>query len=127
MPPVCSGATLSCTCGVGTSELRASTRGLSYEQNRSAATVADCQPLVNIPPFAACTSTLSPQPPVGGGRACAPSFATLWTSRVASIRIDGLPVLDDTATILCTYGGMVRIQSPGQSFANHTRESINDA
>lgn len=127
MPPACSGATLTCTCGVGLSVLRTTSRGLSYEKNSTAATVADCQPLVHIQPFIACTSALSPQPPVTGGRACAPSFATLWSNRVANIRIDGQPALDDGANIHCTYGGTVRIQSPGQSFTNHTRNSLSDS
>lgn len=124
MLPVCSGATLCCTCGVGPSTLRVPARGLSYEKNHAAATVADYKPLINIQPFPACTSAQNPQPPVAAGRVCLPSFTAPWTTQVASIRLFNVPVLDDSSTILCIYGGLVRIANPGQGFASHTPESL---
>jgi hypothetical protein len=90
----------------------------------ASATVTDCVPLVNIPPFGSCTAPANPQPPLGPFRACVPSFSSAWSAEAPSITIHRTAVLDDSATLSCAYGGTVRILNPGQSIAHHNSAAV---
>ncbi len=124
MNPVCSGATLLCSCGTAPSVLQISPHGVSHSRLFVSATVSDCVPLVNIPPFGSCTAPCNPQPPVGPFRACVPSFSSVWSAEAPSISIHRQAVLDDSATLSCAYGGTVRILNPGQTIARHNSTAI---
>lgn len=126
--PVSNGATLQCTCGLG--ETRLVVGGLPVFHGRSlfpiasVATLLDCIPLVNIPPFQGCSASLNPQPPVGLLKACVPVFPAPWQSLVPGILIPPSVALDSGALLFCAYGGIVRVLDPGEMTTNHTQPTI---
>lgn len=122
MNPVCGGATLACTCGSLQTKLNVLLNGIGYSQG-AAATIFDCLPIINIPPFGTCIAPGNPQllMPI---KMCIPAFVPIWLNQVPSILLQGLPVLDDSATLICLWGGLVSIQDPGQQYTHHTPQSI---
>lgn len=120
MTPVCSGATLFCSCGTAPSKLLVKNRGFSYGTSAAAATVMDHVPLENIPPFEQCTAAANPAPMSGTAKACVPSFSAPWSCEVLEITLHGVPVLDASATLACAYGGTVSITDSGQKLTRHT-------
>jgi hypothetical protein len=81
-----------------------------------AATVLDCKPMVNILPFGKCTSLKNPlvlasmQPQV-----CVPITAGPWIpGGPPAASIAGVPMLSDSAKLLCAWAGVIRFESAGQ-------------
>jgi hypothetical protein len=124
MMPVCHGATLLCSCGTAPSLLTVAAKGVTHGRLCTSATVMDCVPLVNIPPFGGCTAAGNPLPPMGVVKACVPSFSAPWSAMAPSILLHGVPVLDESATLPCAYGGVVRVINPGQSVTRHSPLSV---
>lgn len=124
MNPVCNGATLLCSCGTAPAVMTISNKGISHRGQMQQGTVADCVPLVNIPPFGNCTAPANPHPPLGVVRPCVPSFSSQWSSEAPGITVHKFAVLDSSATLNCTYGGVVRVTDPGQTITRHTPPSL---
>ena len=108
--PVCTGATLLCTCGQLPATLTVTQRAVRHTSTLPLATVADCLPLVNIGPFGSCAAPANPIPlPI---KTCTVVPVGTWLVEEPSILIDGVPVLTHTATLLCANGGVISILSP---------------
>lgn len=113
--PVCGGAKLRCSCGVGESILHVHEKGIGSSRERSLATIDDCLPLVNIPPFAACTAVANPQAAnPSGQKPCTPRFSRPWSDEVDFVALHGSALLEQRATLACDYGGTVRLLDAGQ-------------
>ena len=113
MKPVCSGAPVICSCGTGPSVLLIKPNGLWLDPGRAAATILDCVPVANIPPFPGCTAPGNPVPSLGV-KPCLPAFAGAWTSITPTHVLNGVPLLDDSAILPCALGGVLRISYAGQ-------------
>src|SRR5262249_6167318 len=86
------------------------------------ATIADSQPVVNVPPFGMCTSIANPT--VASATAAAlgvltpmPCLPVPVSPRVPgppTVPLGGVPALDSNAKLICAWGGVITITSPGQ-------------
>lgn len=110
IPQVCTGALLSCTCGLAPSALIATSRMVAHIPGVDFATVADCLPLINILPFGGCTASSNPAFPI-----CLPVPSGPWTDGAPGVTVAGIPTLAQSAVLSCAYGGVISIVLPGST------------
>jgi len=88
-----------------------------------AANIMDHIPLVNIPTFGMCQSPANPMVAAATAAAlgvltpmpCIPATAAPWIPGGApTVLLGGMPALDASSTLICSYGGMIKINVPGQ-------------
>lgn len=85
--------------------------------------IADMVPLDNIPTFGMCSSITNPAVAAATTAAlgvltpvpCLPATATPWISEALTVIVQGFPALDQTATLLCTWLGVIAIDQPGNT------------
>ena len=119
---VCMGATLQCSFGAAPSSL------VVLPSNRTmtgtpAATIMDYAPLVNIMPFGMCSSPANPTVAAATAAAlgvltpmpCIPATAAPWIVGAPTVLIGGMPALDNNSKLMCNWGGVIQIVSPGQT------------
>lgn len=113
--PVCGGAKMSCSCGQGESALYVREKGAGSSREQSLATVDDYLPMVNIPPFFACTAAANPQAAnPSGQKPCTPRFSAPWSEEVEFVTLHGQALLEQRATLACDYGGTIRLLDAAQ-------------
>lgn len=113
--PVCSGAKMSCSCGLGESILYVVEKGAGSSRQQSLATIDDCLPMVNIPPFTSCTAAANPQAAnPSGQKPCTPRFPSQWSDEIDFVTLHGKALLEQRATLACDYGGTVRLLDTAQ-------------
>ena len=118
--PVVSGATVQCTMGTTTGQLKASQSGVTLG-GAPAVLISDCVPLVNVGACGMCTSLLNPTVASATAAAlgvltpmpCVPSPLGMWTCPGTPM-LAGQPGVSSDATLTCAYGGTLRIITPGQ-------------
>ena len=119
---VCMGATLQCSFGAAPSSL------VVLPTNRTmtttpAATIMDHAPLVNILPFGMCSSPANPTVAAATAAAlgvltpmpCVPATAAPWIVGAPTVLIGKMPALNNTSKLMCNWGGVIQIVSPGQT------------
>ncbi len=118
---VCGGATLQCSFGVAPSSLTV------LPVNRVITTmpianIMDNIAFVNIMPFVMCTSLANPTVAAATSAAqgvltpmpCVPFPTAPWAPGSPTVLIGNMPALNDSSTLMCTWGGVIDIISPGQ-------------
>lgn len=118
---VVSGASLQCTMGMAPGQLLVTSQATVLVGGTPAATIMDAAPMTNVTPCGMCTSMANPQVAAATAAAlgvltpmpCVPAPAGIWTC-AGTPMIGGKPALSTDATLTCSYGGCVRITSPGQ-------------
>ena len=88
-----------------------------------AATIMDHAPIVNIPPFGACSSMANPVVAAATSAAlgvltpmpCVPATAAPWAPGAPTVLIGNMPALDSTSKLMCIWGGVIQISDPGQA------------
>jgi len=118
---VCMGAMLQCSFGVAPSAL------VVLPQNRvltgsPAANIMDNKPMVNILPFGMCTSIANPTVAAATTAAlgvltpmpCVPVTPAPWVPGALTVLLAGMPALDNQSKLMCTWGGVIQITSPGE-------------
>jgi hypothetical protein len=122
-PLVCTGATLQCSFGAAPGVLNLLPANRVLAGGVPAATIMDSQPVVNITPFAMCQSPSNPAVIAATAAAlgvftpmpCVPTTATPWVPGGApTVLIGSMPALDAGGTLLCTWGGVIKVIQPGQ-------------
>jgi hypothetical protein len=116
---VCSGAALQCSFGTAPSTFAAS--GVQVDAMAAAGVVSDVAPS-NVPPFALCTSLATPQVAAATSAAsgvltpqpCVPVLSP-WTPGSSKVTIGGVPALDDSSQCSCSWGGVITVNSAGQT------------
>lgn len=119
------GAMLQCSFGVAPSSL------VVLPQNKvmsmvPAANILDNKPIANIPPFGMCTSPANPMVIAATAAAlgvptpmpCIPVTAAPWAPGSTKVTIGKMPALDSTCKLMCNWGGVIQIVSPGQVKVN---------
>ena len=119
---VCMGATLQCSFGAAPSSL------VVLPANRTmtmtpAATIMDHAPLVNIMPFGMCSSPANPTVAAATAAAlgvltpmpCVPATAAPWVVGAPTVLIGKMPALNNTSKLMCNWGGVIQVVSPGQT------------
>lgn len=118
---VCMGAMMQCSFGVAPSSLVI----LPANQvltGTPAATIMDNKPIVNIPPFGMCTTVSNPTVAAATTAAlgvltpmpCVPATAAPWAPGSPTVLIANMPALNNTSKLLCNWGGVIQITSPGE-------------
>lgn len=118
---VCGGAQLQCSFGLAPSNLNiAPKNGVMCGQ--PVACITDNVPMTNIAPFGMCSSmnnpavsaataaalgVLTPQP-------CTPVIASPWSKPSDNIFLGSFPAITNDSTLMCNYGGLIKLMSPGQ-------------
>lgn len=119
---VCMGAGLMCSFGVAPSSL------VVLPTNRTltgtpAATIMDHVPMLNVPPFGMCQSPSNPTVAAATAAAlgvltpmpCIPVTAAPWIVGSPTVLIGSMPALNNSSKLMCTWGGVIQITSPGQT------------
>lgn len=109
---VCSGATLGCTMGVGTRRLNVVLNGVMDDKRKALATILDCVPHLNIPPFAGCRSPGNPSSRPPGQKPCHPAFPAPWTTLLPTLFVARAPALLSSSVVSCALGGQVFVIDP---------------
>ena len=119
---VCTGALMTCPFGVAPSTLNVLPKNKMLTSNMAAANIMDNIPMVNIPPFGMCSSPANPTVAAATAAAlgvltpmpCVPVFPAPWAPGAPTVMLANLPVLNNTSTLNCAYGGVITFSMPGQ-------------
>lgn len=84
------------------------------------ATIFDNVPMKNILPFGMCSSMANPAVAAATAAAlgvltpmpCIPAITAMWAPGSPGVLIGGKPALNNTSKLICTFGGVIGIQSP---------------
>ena len=119
---VCMGAILQCSFGAAPSSLVVlpDKRTLTGTPD---ATIMDNKPLVNIMPFAMCSSPSNPTVAAATAAAlgvltpmpCVPATVAPWVPGVPTVLIANMPALDSNSKLMCMWGGVIQVVNPGQT------------
>jgi hypothetical protein len=119
---VCGGA--SCQCSFGDAPC---TLVLTPENqvltSQPLATIMDNVPGKNLATFGMCKSLANPTVASATSAAmgvltpmpCVPATAAPWTPGSPTVLIANKPALNNSSTLMCSYGGVITITNPGQT------------
>ena len=115
---VCMGALMTCTFGVTPCPL-AVIRPTVVAGVMPLANIMDYKPVANIATFGMCNSpsnpaTKRPPPVFFTPGPCVPATTAPWAPGSPTTLVDNLPALDSNSKLMCTWGGVIQITSPGQ-------------
>lgn len=118
---VCMGAMMQCSFGAAPSSL------VVLPANRTltgtpAANIMDSAPIVNVPPFGVCSSAANPIVAAATAAAlgvltpmpCVPVTPAPWAPGSPTVLIANMPALNNSSKLMCAWGGLIQIASPGQ-------------
>ena len=83
---------------------------------------SNCVPFMNVTPFGLCMSLANPitaaQTAAAFGvltpGACIPTPAGMWLPIKPTVLSMNMPMLDSSSMLMCAFGGVIRINVPGQ-------------
>jgi hypothetical protein len=119
---VVAGAMLKCSFGVAPSALMVLPAN-KVLATTPAANIMDNKPMVNIMPFGMCQSPSNPTVAAATAAAlgvltpmpCVPATAAPWAPGCPTVLIGNMPALDKNCTLACSYGGVIQVNTPGQT------------
>ncbi|AGC44493.1 MULTISPECIES: DUF4280 domain-containing protein [Myxococcus] len=115
------GAVLQCSFGVAPSSLVVPPTS-KVMGPVPAANILDNKPIANIPPFGMCQSLANPTVAAATAAAlgvltpmpCVPATAAPWVPGCPKVMVGNMPALDSNSKLMCSYGGVIQVVSPGQ-------------
>lgn len=118
---VVAGALLKCSKGTAPSVLAVLPWARVTVEARSAATVRDFLPILNIKPFLLCRSRANPAVAVASAAnagvltpmPCVPIALKPWSSGASSVRIGGAAALDNRSKCKCLWRGNITVKCAG--------------
>ena len=124
---VCTGAQCMCSFGTTPSVVNATSQPDKLAEGKPMATINDCQPNTNIPPFGMCSSMANPA--VASATAAAMGVLTpqpctmvpagTWIPTQTTVLAGGSPCLTNDCTMMCAFAGQIKITNPGQTKVIH--------
>jgi hypothetical protein len=119
---VCMGAMLKCTFGAAPSSLMVLPTSMVMT-NVPDANIMDNVPLLNVLPFGTCTSMANPMVIAATAAAmgaltpmpCIPVTVAPWVPGSPTVLLGNMPALDNASKLMCTWGGVIGINSAGQT------------
>ena len=119
---VCMGAMMQCSMGLAPSSLMVVPTNKVMTSNKPAATIMDHKPMVNVLPFGMCKSPANPMVAAATAAAlgvltpmpCIPATAAPWVPGSPTVLIGNMPALNNSSKLMCSYAGVISINSPGQ-------------
>lgn len=123
---VTNSATIQCSFGTTPGQLLITPENQTNGSTLPAATIMDNVPMKNIMPFGMCTTLSNPQVAAATSAAqgvltpqpCIPVTSAPWTPGSPTILIGHKPAVSSACTLMCTWGGMISVQNPGQQTVN---------
>jgi len=120
---VCNGAVLKCSFGLAPSTFVVLPVNRVMTSHMPAANIMDHVPMLNIMPFGMCTCPSNPAVAAATAAAlgtptpapCIPATAAPWVIGAPTVLIASQPALNNTSTLMCTYGGVITVTQPGQT------------
>jgi hypothetical protein len=121
-PEVTSGAMLKCSFGAAPASLLVLPENRVTAGGMPAGTIMDNKPLLNIPPFAMCSSPSNPQVIALTAAAlgvftpapCVPVITAPWVPGTPTVTIAGLPALDTGCQLMCAWAVVIAVQLAAQ-------------
>ncbi|MGA0955435.1 MAG: DUF4280 domain-containing protein [Burkholderiaceae bacterium] len=118
---VCAGAMMQCSFGVAPSSLVVLPVNRVFTTT-PAANILDSIPMLNVPPFGMCQSIANPSVAAATAAAlgvltpmpCIPVTPAPWSPGSATVKLGGMPALQDSSKLNCVWGGSISINQPGQ-------------
>lgn len=118
---VCGGAMLQCSFGAAPSSLMVLPLNKVLTM-MPAANIMDNKPIVNILPFAMCSSPANPTVAAATAAAlgvltpmpCVPATCAPWVPGSPTVLIGNMPALNMDSKLICNWGGVIQIIVPGQ-------------
>jgi len=118
---VTGGAMMMCSFGVAPSSLMVLPAN-HVLGTMPAANIMDNKPLVNILPFGMCSSLANPTVASATAAAlgvltpmpCVPCTAAPWVPGCPAVLIGNMPALTSDCKLMCNWGGVIQITTPGQ-------------
>ncbi|WP_338867167.1 DUF4280 domain-containing protein [Myxococcus stipitatus] len=115
------GAVLQCSFGVAPSSLVVPPTS-KVMGPVPAANILDNKPMANILPFGMCQSMANPTVAAATAAAmgvltpmpCVPATAAPWVPGCPKVMVGNMPALDSNSKLMCSYGGVIQVVSPGQ-------------
>ena len=119
---VCMGAQMMCCFGTSPSNLVVLPINRTTTNMVPDANIQDHIPIVNIPPFGMCITPSNPTVAAATAAAlgvltpmpCIPVTAAPWTPGSPTVLVGGVPALNNESVLMCTWGGVITITTPGQ-------------
>ena len=116
---VCMGANLQCSFGAAPSTLIVNSQTTVLVASKPAATIMDCKPMGNIPPFGMCScpanpATVKPPPVMFAPAPCVPVITAPWRPGSPTVLLGGSPALNNSSKLMCAWGGVISVLNPGQ-------------
>lgn len=117
---ICGGAICSCVFGMTPSAFMVTPEN-KVISSMPVATIMDNVPMKNILPFGLCSSLANPTVAAATAAAfgvltpmpCIPVIPAPWTPGTPKVIMGNKPALTNTSKLLCAYGGVIQITSPG--------------
>ncbi|MGH9069857.1 MAG: DUF4280 domain-containing protein [Acidimicrobiales bacterium] len=114
-------AVTQCTFGLAPSTLLVLPLNRVMACKQPAANIMDHIPIVNIAPFGMCNSISNPEVATATTAAlgvltpmpCVPVTPDPWVLGAETVLIAKKPALDNVSKCLCTWGGIIQIETPG--------------
>lgn len=115
-------AQLMCSFGVAPSVLSVLPVNRVQCGKQIAANIMDSKPMVNIMPFGMCITPSNPVVASATAAAlgvltpmpCIPNTVAPWVPGSPTVTLGGMPMLNNTSTCNCMWGGVITIVMPGQ-------------
>ena len=119
---VCMGAMMSCSFGAAPSSLVVLPVNRVMTNYMPDANIMDNIPMVNILPFAMCSSLANPTVAAATSAAlgvltpmpCIPVTPAPWAPGSPTVLIANMPALNNTCKLNCIWGGVISISQAGQ-------------
>ena len=119
---VCMGATLQCSFGAAPSSLVVLPVNRVMTSSMPAANIMDHIPMVNILPFAMCSSMANPvviaataaKLGVMTPMPCVPATPAPWVPGAPTVLLGNMPSLSNSSKLMCMWAGVIQVVAPGQ-------------
>ncbi len=114
---------MQCSFGAAPSSLAVLPANRTMIAGAPGATVMDCAPMVNVPPFAMCSSAANPMVIAATAAAlgvltpmpCLPVPVGPWVVGAPTVLIGNMPALNGDSKLMCAWGGVIQFLFPGQA------------
>jgi hypothetical protein len=118
---VCAGAMMQCSFGAAPASLVVLPVNNVFTTT-PAANILDNIPMLNILPFGMCKSMANPTVAAATAAAmgaltpmpCMPLTPAPWSPGSSTVKLGGMPALQDSSKLNCVWGGSISIDQPGQ-------------
>jgi hypothetical protein len=107
---VCQGAMCQCVLGSAPAILSVTSQQIVKIGGMLVATIQDCKPGANLPPFGTCQTLTASA--MGVPTPCALAPTGTWLPGSIVQKINNQPVLTDASKLTCAIGGLISINTP---------------